>query len=112
MVYYFMFEAEPAKGNRYYGRTRYGEASVLVSGDRFGDDPDALLAAAEAYVTAEAWVPKNLVKACCTNPPAPGWRKELAALYQEALLSGVSGYFVASPDSDVPGGPTILARPH
>ena len=112
MVYYFKFEAQPAKENRYHGRIGYGEADVFVSGDRCNDDPDIMEAVARAYIDAQAWVATNLVEIHATNEPAPDWDTELVALYQRALQSGVSGFFVAAPETDVPGGPVLRIRPY
>lgn len=112
MVYYFKFEAAPAKGNRYHGRTGYGEANVLVAGELCDDDLDAMEAIARAYINAQTWDAGNLVEIRETNPPAPDWDKELAELYWTAIHTGVSGFFVASPDIDIPGGPSLRILPY
>lgn len=112
MVYYFKFEAKPAEGNRYYGKTGYGEADIFVSGDGCNDDLDTMESIARAYIIAQTWVATKLVEIRETNPPAPDWDKELVALYQSALHSGVSGFFVAAPDSDIPRAPMLRVRPY
>lgn len=112
MVYYFKFEAQPAERNRYYGRIGYGEADVFVSWDRCNNDLGIMETVARAYIDAQAWVATNLVEIHATNDPAPDWDTELMVLYQRALQSGVSGFFVAAPDSDIPGGPVLRVRPY
>lgn len=111
MVYYFKFEAQPAKENRYHGRIGYGEADIFVSGDRCNDDLDIMEAVAVAYIQAQSWVATNLLELCETNEPAPDWDAELVELYQRALQRGVSGFFVAAPETDVPDGPVLRIRP-
>ncbi len=111
MVYYFKFEAMPAEGNRYHGKIGYGEADVFVSGDRCGDDLDAMEATARSCITAQTWVPTRLAELRETNSPAPGWDKRLVELYRDAVESGISGFFVASPKDDIPDGPTMMLPP-
>ena len=109
MVYYFKFEIEPAENNRYYGKIGYGEANIFVSdGNGFGDDIDTMIDVARAYIIAQTWVPLTLVAAHETNPPAPDWNKEQEELYQQAIQVGISGFFVASPTDDLPGGPSMI----
>lgn len=111
MVYYFKFTAHPAESNRYHGRTGYGEADIFVSGPDDHPDLDALEQIARSYVTAQAWVADDLLEIHETNPPAPDWDRELTELYRVALAFGISGFFVASPDGDVPGGPSMVLPP-
>ena len=111
MVYYFKFEAVPAENNRCHGKVGYGEADVFVSGDGCNDDLDTMEAIARAYISAQSWVPTSLEEIRETNSPTPDWDKELVELYQEAVRLGVSGFFVAAPDSDTPGGPVLRVRP-
>src|SRR5699024_12749311 len=54
------------------------------------DDLDTMESIARAYIIAQTWVATKLVEIRETNPPAPDWDKELVALYQSALHSGVS----------------------
>ena len=85
---------------------------VFVSGGRCNNDLGIMETVARAYIDAQAWVATNLVEIHATNDPAPDWDTELVALYQRALQSGVSGFFVAAPDSDIPGGPVLRVRPY
>lgn len=113
MVYYFKFEIEPAENNRYCGKVGYSEANIFVSGKNgVGDDIDTIIEIARAYIIAQAWVPGAVVTACETNPPAPDWSKEQVELYREAVQRGISGFFVASPKEDIPGGPSLMLRPY
>ncbi len=51
MVYYFRFECDPTKNNRYYGKIACGFADIFVS----DDTPERAKAKALAYLSAWDW---------------------------------------------------------
>lgn len=112
MVYYFKFEAAPAESNRYYGKTGHGEANVFVNGAGCDNDLEAMEQIARAYVNAQLWAAGKLLSSFEPAPPDPDFDTDIAMQYYRALQLGVAGFFVASPDVDVPGGPTLRIRPY
>lgn len=108
MICFFEFRAKPSESNRYYGRIKDGMAYVFV----LNNDPDIAEFIARCYVSAQHWIAGELDGTCEILPHVVStWDKEKAETYHRAVQNGVAGFFSATLESEIPGGPLLRVRP-
>ena len=108
MMCFFEFHTKPGEDNRYYGRIKGGKAYVFVS----NDNPSIAEFIARGYVSAQHWIAEELDGAYEIPPDVVStWDKEQAEVYHRAVQNGVAGFFSATLESELPGGPLLRVRP-
>lgn len=104
MMCFFGFHAKLSEDNRYYGKIKDGKAYVFVS----NDNPDIAEFIARCYVSAQHWIAGELDGTCEILPDVVSTLdKEKAEVYHRAVQNGVAGFFSATLESEIPGGPLL-----
>lgn len=109
MMCFFEFHAKPSEDNQYHGKIKNGKAYVFVS----NDNPDIAEFIARSYVSAQRWIAGELDGAYEILPAVVStWDEEQAEVYHRAAQNGVAGFFSATLESEIPGGPLLRVRPY